>query len=282
MKIFLACICFAFISINLTAQPLPVLRNYGAAYNNQTRSADGKPGAKYWQNTAAYTINVSFAPATRIIAGGEEIIYTNNSPDTLQEVWFKLYPNLYQKGAERDMRVKAADVTDGVRIENFAVDGVNENTGVLEISATNMRVEVPDLLPGKQMKFNITFSYELNRTSHIRTGMVDDSSAFIAYFFPRIAVYDDVDGWNKIPYAGSAEFYNDFCDFMVNITVPNNYIVCATGNLLNANDVYAPQVVQRITEAEKNDGVTKVIDVNDLQSGNITAQHATNTWKFKA
>ena len=72
----------------------------------------------------------------------------------------------------------------------------------------------------------------------IRTGMVDDSSAFVAYFFPRIAVYDDIDGWNKFPYIGSQEFYNDFCEFDVHVSVPKNYIVCATGNLLNANEVY--------------------------------------------
>ena len=73
-----------------------------------------------------------------------------------------------------------------------------------------------------------------------------------------------------------------FVRFNVNITVPKNYIVCATGNLLNANEVYAPQIVQRINEAEKNDGITKVIDTTDLKDGNVTAQNTTNTWKFKA
>jgi hypothetical protein len=95
-------------------------------------------------------------------------------------------------------------------------------------------------------------------------------------------VYDDIDGWNEIPYTGTPEMYNDFCSFNVNVTVQKNYIVCATGNLLNANEVYAPQIVQRISEAEKNDGITKVIDLADVQKGNITAQNETNTWKFKA
>jgi hypothetical protein len=122
----------------------------------------------------------------------------------------------------------------------------------------------------------------LNKTSHMRTGMVDDSAAFIAYFFPRIAVYDDIDGWNTIPYTGTPEMYNDFCSFNVAVAVPKNFIVCATGNLLNASEVYAPSIAQRISEAEKNDGITKVIDTSDLRQGNVTAQNSTNTWKFSA
>jgi hypothetical protein len=282
MKI-ICCCCFALIyCLKIHAQSLPVARNYQQAYDKNTRTADGKPGTSYWQNSAVYNINVNFQPATRIISGNEEIVYTNNSPDTLNEIWFKLYPNLYKKGSPRDMHIDAADLTDGVRIENLSVDGNNENASKLHISGTNMWMNVAGLLPRRQIKFNITFSYQLNKTSHIRTGMVDDSSAFVAYFFPRIAVYDDIDGWNKLPYIGSQEMYNDFCDFNVNISVPENYIVCATGNLLNADEVYNAQIVQRISEAEKNEGITKVIDTTDLLNGNITAQNEINTWKFKA
>jgi hypothetical protein len=282
MKI-ICCCCFALIyCLIINAQSLPVARNYQQAYDKNTRTADGKPGAGYWQNAAAYNINVSFTPATRIVSGSEEIVYTNNSPDTLNQIWFKLYPNLYKRGSPRDMHVDAADLSDGVNIESFSVDGITEPANALHISATNMWLQVAALMPGKQMKFNVSFSYELNKTSHIRTGMVDDSSAFIAYFFPRIAVYDDIDGWNKLPYIGSQEMYNDFCNFDVSISVPKNYIVCATGNLLNADEVYNTQIAQRISEAEKNDGITKVIDTTDLSNGNITAQNEINIWKFKA
>jgi hypothetical protein len=282
MKLFITITCFSFFYIQLSAQTLPVARNYQQAYDNQTRSKDGKPGKNYWQNAAAYDIAVSFDPASRVVSGTETIMYSNNSPDTLSTVWFKLYPNLYQKGAERDQPIEPADVSDGVHIQDFVVDGNHLPPDALHIHATNMFVPVPDLLPGEHAQFNISFSYVLNKTSHLRTGMVDDSSAFIAYFFPRIAVYDDIDGWNKIPYTGTPEMYNDFCSFNVAVTVPKNYIVCATGNLLNAGEVYAPQITQRISEAEKNDGITKVIDTADLRSGGITAQNATNTWKFKA
>jgi hypothetical protein len=281
MKIFLAT-CFAFICLHSFSQTLPVAKNYQRAFDKNTRSINGNPGANYWQNTAAYNIDVSFSPKTRIIAGTEEIVYTNNSPDTLKQIWFKLYPNFYQRGVQRDQSIDAADESDGVRIAQLAIDDKPQTVDKFNINGTNAWLRIAALLPRKQMKFNITFSYVLNKGSDVRTGMIDDSSAFVAYFFPRIAVYDDIDGWNRIAYTGTPEMYNDFCSFNVNVTVPENYIVCATGNLLNANEVYAPQVVQRIADAEKNDGITKVIDTSDLANGNITAQNTVNTWKFKA
>ncbi len=281
MKILFACCCLLICSF-LFSQSLPVAKNYQKTYDKKTRSTDGKPGSNYWQNTAAYTINISFSPDKRIVAGSEEIVYENNSPDTLHQIWFKLYPNFYQRGVQRDQNINAADESDGVRIEKLIINDEQQSTDKFHINGTNAQVKIASVLPGKQIKFNLNFSYVLNKTSHVRTGMIDDSSAFVAYFFPRIAVYDDVDGWNKIPYTGTPEMYNDFCSFNVNITVPKNYIVCATGNLLNANEVYAPQIAQRITDAEKNDGITKVIDTTDLKNGNITAQNTTNTWKFKA
>ncbi len=261
---------------------LPMPRNYEHAYNNGTRSATGRPGDKYWQNHATYNIQVNFSPTTRIISGAEEVVYTNNSPDTLEQVWFKLYPNLYQQGVQRDLALNAADVGEGVRIEGVMIDDKTVSDESVRINGTNMQVATTSILPGEKVKFNIHFSYILNKTSHTRTGMVDEESAFIAYFFPRIAVYDDVDGWNRIPYQGTLEFYNDFCDFDVAVTVPQNYIVHATGTLANPEAVLQTSYIQRIKTAEQSDGITKIIDTTDLAAGNITLQNATNTWVFHA
>ena len=123
MKIAFLLSLLCFLLINTQAQTLPVARNYQKAYDKNTRTADGKPGANYWQNKATYNINVNFAPSTRIISGSEEIVYTNNSPDTLNQIWFKLYPNLYQKGAVRDMAISEKDVMDGVHIKQILVNG---------------------------------------------------------------------------------------------------------------------------------------------------------------
>ncbi|MFT4155007.1 M1 family metallopeptidase [Parafilimonas sp.] len=280
MKILTASLLILLVCLQLHAQTLPLARNYEAAYKKQTRSANGRPGKSYWQNTAGYNIAVRFNPSTRLVSGSEDIVYFNNSPDTLNEIIFKLYPNFYKKGSQRDSPVDTADLSDGVHITSLSVNGASRE--IHEPEGTNMRLHPVKLMPGEKMNFHLDFSYLLNKTSHQRTGMVDDSSAFIAYFFPRIAVYDDIDGWNRIPYTGQVEMYNDFCSFNVSITVPGNYLVCATGDLLNANEVYAPAIAQRISAAEKNDGITKVIDTGDLKNGSITAQDPTNTWKFKA
>ncbi len=282
MKITYSLLLCSLSSFIFAQQNLPVARNIQDAYNKHTRSVEGAPGKNYWQNFASYNINISFAPITRIISGTEEITYTNNSPDTLKEIWFKLYPNFYKQGSDRDMIISSNDVSEGVRIEKMIVGDEEKSADDIIIEGTNAHTKIKPLLPKQQLKFTVSFSYVLNKTSHVRTGMVDDGSAFIAYFFPRIAVYDDIDGWNKYPYIGSQEFYNDFCDFNVAVTVPENYIVNATGTLQNANEVLAPEIAQRINAAEQNDGITKIIDTIDLQRGNITKQSETNTWKFQA
>ena len=147
MKFIIWFCCLIFYVENINAQTLPVARNYQTAYDKKTRSIDGKPGTNYWQNKSVYNINVNFSPASKIIAGSEEINYTNNSTDTLKQIWFKLYPNIYKKGSPRDMPVDANDLTDGVRIENFSIDGVNQNTDALHISGTNMFMRIAGLMP---------------------------------------------------------------------------------------------------------------------------------------
>jgi hypothetical protein len=261
---------------------LPVPTNIQKAYDKGTRNTDGLPGARYWQNTADYDIQVAFSPETRLVSGRENIVYANNSPDTLKTIWFKLYPNFYKKGSPRNGSIRPQDVTAGVQIQQLVVNGITKDAGGAQISGTNMTLPVSPLLPHDTTRFTIRWSYVLNKTSHVRTGEVEEGSYFIAYFFPRIAVYDDIDGWNRYPYNGLQEFYNDFCDFKVAVTVPKNYVVWATGTLEDAADVLHDKYVRRIDEAEMSDAVTTIIDTSDLKNGGITADHSTNTWTFNA
>lgn len=267
---------------SMQAQNLPIARNLQKAYTKGTRSADGLPGTKYWQNKANYDIYITFSPTTRLISGVVNIQYINNSPDTLREVVFKLYPNLYKKGAERLMEISPDDVGDGLRIETLSADGEQIKTSDYRISSTNMLVRPKSIPPGKSTQFKIAYNYTLNKDSHIRTGQVDPGAWFIAYFFPRIAVYDDIDGWNRNPYLGTQEFYNDFCDFKAAVKVPKNYIVWGTGDLTNCSEVLQAKYCERLAEAEKKDGVIFVMDSTDLKTGNITAQNPANTFRFEA
>ncbi len=273
-------LCF---TVHLSAQEtLPVPRNIQAAFDKGSRSTDGSPGKNYWQNFAVYDLQVRFDPATRNVSGVEEISYTNHSPDTLREIVFKLYPNLYKKGVKRLIDVEPEDLTDGVQISQLLIDGEVQKPGSLRENGTNMSVRIKPLLPQQTLKFKVTYNYVLNQNSHMRTGAIDSSAWFIAYFFPRIAVYDDLDGWNRHPYLGTQEFYNDFCDFRTAITVPKDYVVWATGDLTNCSEVFTPTYCQRIAIAEKSDATTTIIDSMDLKAGNITAQRPENTFRFEA
>jgi hypothetical protein len=145
-----------------------------------------------------------------------------------------------------------------------------------------MGVPTSALAPGKTTQVSLDFSYVLNKGSHIRTGAIDSGAFFIAYFFPRIAVYDDIDGWNRNPYLGHLEFYNDFCNFNVEITVPGDYLVWATGDLRNRQELLSPAVNKRIDKAETDNGVVTIIDSTDLARKDFINHADSNTWKFQA
>ncbi|HEY0176630.1 MAG TPA: peptidase, partial [Pedobacter sp.] len=261
---------------------LPVPNAVQHAYDQKTRSVNGQPGVKYWQNTADYDLKVNFDPSTMLLKGTVEVVYKNQSPDTLKEMWFKLYPNLYKTGTPRVSRISDKDLGDGVKVSSIVINGKSVPAGNIQIDGTNMHMPVSSLAPGASAKLNISYEYLLNKGSHIRTGKVDDGAFFIAYFFPRIAVYDDVDGWNKYPYTGDAEFYNDFCNFKAAVTVPKDYVLWATGDLVNTNSVFNPQVAGRISLAGKVDSVVNIITPEDLKNNNITKGQGLNTWKFEA
>ncbi|UOQ50983.1 M1 family metallopeptidase [Hymenobacter cellulosivorans] len=272
------------VSLLAAAQPtLPVPLNLQKTYARGTRAQNGQPGPKYWQNTADYDLKISFDPKTRLVAGTVSISYVNNSPDSLQQLWFKLYPNLYQKGAPRSSTFKPEDIHDGVKISALAINGQTFDVQKLRIDATNMPVPVSKAIGPKQTaKVTIAYSYTLNKGSHMRTGEIEPGADFVAYFFPRIAVYDDIDGWNRFAYNGSQEFYNDFCNFKAAITVPRNFVVWATGDLKNADQVLTKKYAKRLADAEQKDAVVHIINESDLKRQDITAANAQNTWRFEA
>lgn len=261
---------------------LPIPSNIKAAFENGTRSYDGKPGKNYWQNSAQYDISVQFDPPTRLLKGNASIVYNNNSTDTLRQIVFKLYPNIYMKGASRLSSISAADLTDGVAIENFSVDGKLLNSESYSIDATNMNVRIKPLEPKHSATFKIQYSYTLNKGSHLRTGEIEPGAYFIAYFFPRITVYDDIDGWNRNPYLGTQEFYNDFSDFKLSVTVPPSYTVWATGDLENGNAILQEKYLQRIQQASTTDGLVNIIDSIDLSTGKIVKTDSLTTWIFSS
>ncbi len=280
-RLFLAVLFGLSLETASAQQVLPVSPEVVKAYNKGTRDISGQPGKQYWQNRADYSIKLDFDPQTRLVSGEVQIKYVNNSPDTLEELWFKLYPNLYQKGIKGKSRIAEADRHDGVAIAAFKVADKELQTSDYTIDGTNMRASITKLTPGKSLNISLKYSYTLNKGSHVRTGQVDDGAFFIAYFFPRIAVYDDLDGWNKLPYTGEEEFYNDFGDFKVDITVPGKYMVWATGDLKNADKVLNKTIAARLKLAEIADSVVNVITPEDLARAAVT-KPGRNSFHYEA
>jgi len=281
IKTYFLCLCL--FAGNLFCQTLSLPRSMQLAYINGTRALDGNTGAAYWQNSADYNINVSFNPADRILEGVAHIDYYNNSTDTLFTLLFKLYPNFYKADAIRNMPVALQDLQPGgMHITAMTIDGKNVDSVNRLIKGTNMHVNSGYILPGQKVRADISFNYTLNKGSFIRTGQVDTGAYFIAYFFPRIAVYDDVDGWNEYPYAGREEFYNDYGNFEVAITIPHDYLLWATGEQTNVQEVFKPAFAQRISNALKSDTIIDIVTIKDLQAASITWGTATNTWRLRA
>jgi len=280
-------LCVLSFNLCIAQSTLPVPLNIRQAFDKGTRTAAGEPGPHYWQNRADYSIQVNFDPATRLVSGSESIDYSNNSPDTLRQLLFKLYPNLYKKGAERMMTIRPEDVTDGVSVTNLVIDGQTPAEKAAagrkrSAEGTDMPVRIAALGPGQSLHVSLDFAYTLNKTSHIRTGEVDSGAYFIAYFFPRIAVYDDIDGWNRNPYLGTQEFYNDFCHFSVAITLPGDYLAWGTGDLVNRQEVLTDKYNRRIDAANTGDATVTIIDTGDLALRDITRHADSLTWKFVA
>ncbi|HEY5391306.1 MAG TPA: peptidase, partial [Hanamia sp.] len=269
------------------SQQLFTNTNIQNAYKSQTRTDFGKPGKNYWQNFANYQIKVNFDPATQLLQGNETISYENNSPDTLREIIIRLYPDLYKKGVQRLSYIAEKDLNDGVQIESFRI-GEESITNFQDRRKAFMRNTLlyirpsQAILPHSKTAFEIAWNYKVNTGSPVRTGMVDSTSYFIAYFFPRLSVYDDVDGWDTWNYNGSQEFYNDFGNFNVEISVPKKYVIWATGDRDNAADNFSENVLQKIKKASVSTDIIHVIDSTDYLKNDVLKNDATGIWKFSA
>jgi len=278
---------FFLVSFNLVSQNpayyLPV--NFKYAYEAGTRTADGIPGKNYWQNRADYKIDVALDPENRTVSGSETITYHNNSPNQLPQLIIHLYANLYKKGAARDFDIDPKDASDGVSITRLKVNGKELDPSPagsdIEYIHHSFVLNLPETLSsGKSCTIEMEWSYRLNENSHFREGVVDNTSFFVAYFFPRVAVYDDIDGWDDWRYIGTAEFYNDFGDFDVSVSVPENYIVWATGECENPEAHLTQKYFNRYHAAMESDEITNIITIDDLPYNGVL--QGNKTWNYNA
>jgi hypothetical protein len=254
---------------------------------NGTRTRSGEPGPNYWQQFAHYRIDAELVPATSQVTGRESVRYFNRSPDTLRTVWVYLNQNLF---APSSPRVVGTPVTGGTEIFRVAAWGqalAKRDTGTgYSIDATLMRITLPRaLVPRDSLDLDIAWAFQVPPDGGPREGTTGDAF-MVAYWYPQLAVYDDVNGWQIDPYLGAAEFYMDYADYDVNLSAPQGWLVAATGELTNPTEVLSRQTRDRLAEARRGAGVVNVVREQDRGVG---PTKATNTgfdgvlvWRFRA
>ena len=253
---------------------------------NRYRSSSGVPGPDYWQQRADYTIIATLDTASTEVAGSVQITYTNNSPDTLRYVWLQADQNLYRTGS-KGSALFPADSRWGVRgfQGGYTLSDVRVGDAAAQprIDDTMMRLDLPGPLAPRGGKTTISMKYSFRVPEHGSDRMGRDSALYeIAQWYPRVAVYDDVRGWNTDPYLGQGEFYLEYGDFDYSVTVPAGYVVAGSGVLQNPNEVLTSEQRSRLSTASKSSAVIQVITAAEAAAAKVQPKPGTKTWHFRA
>ncbi len=269
--------------------------------STEIRSASGKPGHKYWQNRADYIIDVELDTLSDIVMGKEIIKYTNNSPDEMDFLWLQMDQNLFMDDSRGNAIIplrgsrngsKGQELDGGFKISAVQIiSGKGRDRSIIdadyEVYDTRMKVNLLEPLKsnGGQLSLKIDFSflspdYGSDRMGILRT---DNGKVYtVAQWYPRMCVYDDLNGWNTLPYTGQGEFYLEYGDFNVNITAPADHIVVCSGELLNPLETYTLDQLDRWAKAEASDETIMIRtpeEINDPSSRPIGREMI--TWRFR-
>lgn len=266
---------------------LPMPRDIRAAYEKGTRSYDGNPGKAYWQNETDYAIDARFDPRSRLVTGSETVRYRNNGPDTLRTIVIQLPLDMYKAGMSRLAQLAPETLTDGMIIRSLAIDGVEYSVADTSRSIIRggaiLRVRLQRRIPPRDSA-TIRMSWEtrIPAGTNIRMGMYDSTTFFVGYWYPKIAVCDDINGWDLSSYDGENEFYHEYGTMDVSLTLPHGFLVWSTGELQNAREVFDTRIARRLEEAQRGDSVVHVVAVPDLDGAKIfRARSGDVTWKYR-
>jgi hypothetical protein len=265
-----------------------------------TRSASGQPGFEYWQNRADYQLTAKLEESNNQISGTSIISYTNNSPDKMSFLWVNLDQNLFKGDSRGNAVIPIEGSRNGAQGQIFdggfkikSVKILVANKGISSekevkclITDTRMQIFLPQELNSKggNIKIKIDFSFIVPNEGSDRMGILGTMNGkvfTIAQWYPRMCVYDDIAGWNINPYLGASEFYLEYGDFDVNITVPSNHIVVCSGELVNAKEVYTTEQQKRFELASKSDKTVVIRSAEELKSTSNSVSQSNKTWHFK-
>ncbi len=272
---------------------------------NDQRTASGAPGVDYWQQQVDYVIEVELDDENQSLSGSEKVTYQNNSPDTLRYLWVQLDVNLFapdSAGALAQTAPSFEKMSPGQLqslIERELFDGscqvgavTDANGGVLPytIVGTMMRIDLPKpLAPGATFVFGVEWGYQINDSKYVRarTGFErfeEDGNIIyeMAHWFPRLAAYTDVNGWQHKQFLGRGEFTLEFGDFRVSITAPDDHIVAATGELQNAGEVLTAAQRQRLDQARQADSPMFIVTPEEAKQSETSKPTGKKTWVFDA
>ncbi len=270
---------------------------------NVYRTASGAPGHAYWQNTADYQMDIVLDDENQRVYGVEKINYTNKSPDHLEYLWIQLDQNVRNPKSET-YKIQQGNIKDGVSLYEyfnlfhtfpggFNIDYVNDEKGSpfsVKVNHTMMRVDLATpLQSGDSITINIKWGYNINDRMEIggRSGYEyfkeDDNYLYtIAQFFPRMAVYSDVTGWQNKQFLGRGEFTLPFGDYDVKLTVPENMVVGATGEIQNEDEVLTDLQKERLEKAKTSDKPVIIVTQDEAIKNEKNRSSKTKTWHFKA
>lgn len=256
------------------------------------RSASGEPGPKYWQNRADYKIECTIDTVQHEIRGKQELTYTNNSPDQLKFLWLQLDQNIYKEDSRGTATTTASggrwanrNFTDGHVIKSITVEANGKKyKPQYQITDTRMQVWLQEALKsGTKVKLHIEFAFTVPTYGTDRMGRLQTKNGWvyeIAQWYPRMCLYDDLQGWNVLPYLGQGEFYLEYGDIEFTVTAPADMIVVGSGELLNPQECFTATEAKRYAEAKNSDKTVIIRSADEVNKG-IKPSKATNTWKFK-
>lgn len=261
---------------------------------NEMRSASGEPGPRYWQNRADYSIQCRLDTATHSITGELIVTYTNNSNDALRFVWLQLDQNIYKIDSRASATTTEAGgrwanggFTDGYQISALQIENMGAWSAPSQQSITDTRMQVwlkNPLAKGEKLRLKMSYQFAIPEYGTDRMGRLLTKNGWvyeIAQWFPRMCVYDDLQGWNTMPYLGAGEFYLEYGDIDFSITAPANIIVVGSGELLNPKECYTVTQQKRWEQAAASNTTVTIRSAAEVKETTSRPTAANLTWKFK-
>lgn len=285
MKIRLLLIAMAFTSMAVAQTgKLYTPLEFQKAYKNKTRNADGSVPAGYWQNKSDYKLKAKVDPATKKLEGEGTITYYNNSHDSLTQIVFHTYPDYYKEGSKRAGFFAGSNYlkNEGMVITKLIVNGETISmtpSRRVNYSGSNYSIRLTKkLAPSASVKIEVNWNYTIPGKGFERSGAIDSTSMFVAYWYPEMSVCDDIYGWDRVVYDAATEFYHDYSNYEVEVTAPDNFIVWASVAANNPAEVYSKTIQDRIAKAKKSKEPVAIYTAADFNKG----KGKTTTWKYTA